>query len=84
MPASRRNDTSNQTWMDDASCAQIAPDDWFPEKGELSKEVRRICAACPVRLQCLEYALRNEEQFGIWGGHSAVELRKLRKVRISA
>ena len=67
------------SWQTDALCAQIGGDEWFPEKGELARQARAICAACPVRLQCLEYALKNEEYIGIWGGLSGPQIRKARR-----
>lgn len=54
-------------------CAQADPDTWFPEKGGSARQAKQICASCPLRQPCLEYALANGEQFGIWGGSSLRE-----------
>lgn len=68
-----------EPWMDDAACAEIGGDLWFPDKGGSTKDAKRICAGCDVREACLDYALRNDEGRGIWGGLSAQERRRLRK-----
>jgi hypothetical protein len=53
-------------WAERALCAQADPDAWFPDKGhcELTQLARRICARCPVRAQCLEYALSGADTWG--------------------
>lgn len=66
-------------WQADALCAQTDPESFFPEKGGSTREAKKICAACDVRAECLEYALQNDERFGIWGGLSERERRKLRR-----
>lgn len=66
-------------WQSDALCAQTDPEAFFPEKGGSTRDAKKICASCEVRAQCLEYALLNDERFGIWGGLSERERRKLRK-----
>lgn len=68
-----------ERWKQDALCAQTDPEAFFPEKGGSTRDAKRICARCDVREDCLEYALRNEEKFGIWGGLSEVERRPLRR-----
>lgn len=64
-------------WHKDAPCAQSDPDAWFPEKGGSTADAKRICAGCDVREQCLQWALDNEERFGVWGGHSERERRRI-------
>lgn len=66
-------------WQSDALCAQTDPEAFFPEKGGSTRDAKKICTSCEVRAQCLEYALQNDERFGIWGGLSERERRKLRK-----
>lgn len=66
-------------WQADALCAQTDPEAFFPEKGGSTREAKRICENCEVRAQCLEYALQNDERFGIWGGLSERERRRLRR-----
>lgn len=67
------------SWQERALCAQTDPEAFFPEKGGSTREAKRVCAACEVRAQCLEAALRNDERFGIWGGLSERERRRLKK-----
>jgi WhiB family redox-sensing transcriptional regulator len=67
------------SWQTDSLCAQTDPEAFFPEKGGSTRDAKKICASCEVRAQCLEYALENDERFGIWGGLSERERRKLRK-----
>ncbi|HLP23577.1 MAG TPA: WhiB family transcriptional regulator [Microbacteriaceae bacterium] len=66
-------------WQADSLCAQTDPEAFFPEKGGSTRDAKKICASCEVRVECLEYALQNDERFGIWGGLSERERRKLRK-----
>jgi WhiB family transcriptional regulator, redox-sensing transcriptional regulator len=73
------DDAEQLAWQADSLCAQTDPEAFFPEKGGSTREAKKICASCEVRAQCLEYALQNDERFGIWGGLSERERRKLRK-----
>jgi WhiB family transcriptional regulator, redox-sensing transcriptional regulator len=66
-------------WQADALCAQTDPEAFFPEKGGSTRDAKKICTGCDVKAQCLEYALANDERFGIWGGLSERERRKLKK-----
>ncbi|MGH3831099.1 MAG: WhiB family transcriptional regulator [Pseudonocardiaceae bacterium] len=68
-----------QDWQERALCAQTDPEAFFPEKGGSTREAKRICAGCEVRAECLEYALAFDERFGIWGGLSERERRKLKR-----
>ncbi|KAA2260934.1 WhiB family transcriptional regulator [Solihabitans fulvus] len=68
-----------QDWQERALCAQTDPEAFFPEKGGSTREAKRICLGCEVRSECLEYALAHDERFGIWGGLSERERRKLKK-----
>lgn len=65
------------SWQDDALCAEIGGDTWYPDKGQSPKDAKGICYECPVRTQCLQYALDHDERFGVWGGLSETERRKL-------
>jgi WhiB family transcriptional regulator, redox-sensing transcriptional regulator len=66
-------------WQDRALCAQTDPEAFFPDKGGSTREAKRVCRSCEVRAECLEYALENDERFGIWGGLSERERRRLKK-----
>ena len=84
-PPSRPHATTvsvaDDSWRLGGLCAETDPEAFFPEKGGSTREAKRVCAGCPVRLQCLEYALNNDERFGIWGGLSERERRRLRLQR---
>lgn len=71
--------TGPMGWQERALCAQTDPEAFFPEKGGSTREAKRVCTGCEVRAECLEYALDNDERFGIWGGLSERERRKLRR-----
>jgi WhiB family transcriptional regulator, redox-sensing transcriptional regulator len=73
-------DIASLPWAAEARCLQAEPDTFFPEKGGSTREAKRICASCDVRDECLEYALANDERFGIWGGLSERERRKLKRL----
>jgi WhiB family transcriptional regulator, redox-sensing transcriptional regulator len=73
------NEGGALSWQERALCAQTDPEAFFPEKGGSTREAKKVCLACEVRGECLEYALANDERFGIWGGLSERERRKLKK-----
>lgn len=64
-------------WSARAACTGSNPDLWFPERGVNPDDARAICATCPVRRECVDYAVRWDIQFGIWGGLSVRERRRL-------
>jgi len=68
-----------QSWQERALCAETDPEAFFPEKGGSTREAKKICTGCEVKAECLEYALSNDERFGIWGGLSERERRRLRR-----
>ena len=70
-------------WHERALCAQTDPEAFFPEKGGSTREAKRVCGSCDVRVDCLEYALSNDERFGIWGGLSERERRRLKRAQAS-
>jgi WhiB family redox-sensing transcriptional regulator len=67
------------TWQERALCAQTDPEAFFPEKGGSTREAKRVCMSCEVRAECLDYALAKDERFGIWGGLSERERRRVKK-----
>ncbi|MFZ2240397.1 WhiB family transcriptional regulator [Gordonia amarae] len=72
-------DEVEHQWQDRALCAQTDPEAFFPEKGGSTREAKRICHGCEVQAECLEYALGNDERFGIWGGLSERERRRIKR-----
>jgi len=80
-PATADDGDDPLAWQVDALCAQTDPEAFFPEKGGSTRDAKRICTGCEVKAQCLDYALQNDERFGIWGGLSERERRRLRRTR---
>ncbi len=66
-------------WQERALCAQTDPEAFFPEKGGSTREAKKVCFSCDVRDRCLQYALEHDERFGIWGGLSERERRRLKR-----
>ena len=66
-------------WQERALCAQTDPEAFFPEKGGSTREAKRICQGCEVKDACLDYALAHDERFGIWGGLSERERRRIKR-----
>src|SRR5258705_9565121 len=73
-----------RAWQDYANCLGVDPDLFFPERGASTREAKEVCRGCVVREDCLEYALSNGEKFGIWGGMSERERRRIRRQRALA
>jgi WhiB family transcriptional regulator, redox-sensing transcriptional regulator len=72
---------AGQRWQERANCLGVDPDLFFPERGASTREAKGVCRGCEVRLECLEYALEHGEKFGIWGGLSERERRRVRRQR---
>jgi WhiB family transcriptional regulator, redox-sensing transcriptional regulator len=73
-----------RSWQNKANCMGVDPELFFPERGASTREAKEVCRGCVVRGDCLEYALANGEKFGIWGGLSERERRKVRRSRALA
>ena len=63
-------------WMADGNCRRETPSKFFPSDGVGVEVARKGCATCPVKSPCLEYALRNGIDHGVWGGASERERRR--------
>jgi WhiB family redox-sensing transcriptional regulator len=72
---------AKQVWQRYANCMGVDPDLFFPERGASTREAKEVCRGCVVREDCLEFALVNGEKFGIWGGLSERERRRIRRRR---
>lgn len=68
-------------WMQKGKCRELPPETFFPSDGVGVEIARRICADCPVKESCLEYALHNRIEHGVWGGASERERRRIARRR---
>jgi WhiB family redox-sensing transcriptional regulator len=73
-----------QEWRVDALCTQVGGDMWHVEKGESVAPAKAVCARCPVRSECLEDAIARAEWYGVAGGLSERERRRVVRQRCSA
>lgn len=67
-----------QPWATDAACKGMNPEWFFPERGQESPNTARVCRGCPVRMECLMWAIENNETHGWWGGAAPRLRRRLR------
>lgn len=65
-------------WVAKAKCVDADPETFYPDKGQPATAAKEVCAGCPVIEECLDYAMANNERFGVWGGLSEPERKKLR------
>lgn len=66
-------------WQERGLCSQTDPEAFFPDKGGSTREAKKVCLQCEVRDECLQYAIDNDERFGVWGGLTERERRALRR-----
>jgi WhiB family redox-sensing transcriptional regulator len=69
--------TAALDWQESAVCRSVDPELFFPEHAGPSHEAKRVCAECPVRAECLADALAHRDRYGIWGGLTDRERRRL-------
>jgi WhiB family redox-sensing transcriptional regulator len=71
----------DQDWMRHGRCREVPPSTFFPSDGVGVDVARRLCGTCPVQEPCLEYALAERIDHGVWGGASERERRRILKRR---
>ena len=71
--------TRNLDWKLDAACKDLDTDLFFPDSEANAGPALEVCASCPVRQQCLDFALLTRQDDGVWGGHTESERRRLRR-----
>lgn len=73
----RRKSKTLGDWRDDAICIEYETNTFYPERShELAKVAKAICRECPVRSECLDEAIANNEKFGVWGGLDTQERQR--------
>ena len=75
------HDDSATAWMAQGACRNYPPAVFFPSDGVGVDRARKICATCPVVNECLEHALAERIDHGVWGGCSERERRRILKRR---
>jgi WhiB family redox-sensing transcriptional regulator len=75
-------DEGNMSWLENARCKGMDTEIFFPTRGDnsLVKQAKEICSTCEVADECLEYALRTNQEIGIWGGRSNRERRSMQRL----
>jgi WhiB family redox-sensing transcriptional regulator len=72
-----------EPWILESKCADdVFPDDFFANEGPGLQRALNICKTCPVRIQCADYAIRTDEQYGVWGGLTEADRRQIRTSRM--
>ena len=68
-------------WEDQARCLKYDPELFFTPRGKAERRAKQVCAPCPVKAECLAYALQTRVEFGVWGGTTARERAAIRRER---
>ena len=76
-----QNSETELEWMATAKCRGVDPAEFFPSDGSGVDRAQRVCSGCPVRSECLDYALENRIEHGVWGGSSERERRRILRRR---
>ncbi len=71
-------------WRQDAACRDLDTSIFFPETDDEAAAALAVCAACPVREACLEFALVTRQDDGVWGGMTETDRKRLRRRRQEA
>ena len=71
--------TRNLDWKADAACRDLDIDLFFPDSESDSAPALAVCAVCPVREECLDFAIRTRQHDGVWGGHTETERKRIRR-----
>ncbi len=75
---------AREAWRAQAACRDADVKMFFPDSDEEAEAAKAVCASCPVRIECLEFALATRQEDGVWGGLTELERRRLRRRRQAA
>ncbi len=81
MPEVQISDAKSEDWMELAACQDVSPNVFFPDDGAGVRLAQIVCRHCVVREACLEYALENKIDHGVYGGRSERERRRILRQR---
>ncbi len=81
MGGNRKLEDEKLSWELQAACRTEHTGIFFSGNTVMQDRAKAICQGCPVREDCLEYAMANDEKFGVWGGYTERERNRLRRVR---
>lgn len=76
----------SRAWIERASCAQDDPERWHPHSSREDEALyaKQVCAGCPARLPCLEFAVANVDLTGIWAGTTTQQRNRMRKAGVAS
>lgn len=69
------------SWMEFGKCKDLPPDLFFPSDGSGVEIARKLCGDCQVKFRCLDYAIENHIDHGVWGGESERSRRRISRQR---
>jgi WhiB family redox-sensing transcriptional regulator len=72
-----------EAWMSQALCAEVGTEMFFPEYGQSPRHAKMICSRCNVQRECLEYALSESTVYGVWGGTTETDRRRMKQGRVA-
>jgi WhiB family redox-sensing transcriptional regulator len=76
--------TAQVSWREEAACKGLDTNMFFPASDADAGPAKAVCATCPVRDLCLEWAIASHQEDGVWGGMTDTERRRLRRRRRDA
>lgn len=70
-----------EAWMLDGICVGENPEHWFPTPGNTAaiEYAVGLCKTCPVRVRCLDFALRSGSEYGVWGATTEAQRRQIKE-----
>lgn len=73
-----------EQWRQFAACGDMNVADFFPEEGaNVTLEIKIVCRGCPVRNECLDFAIRTKQKYGVWGGYNEQDRRRTRRKSVA-
>lgn len=70
-------------WMSKALCAEVGTEMFFPDFGQTPHHAKKVCSRCDVTNECLQYALSETTIYGVWGGTTETDRRRMKRNRVA-